>query len=253
MKKTSLQSDRLTSPVIELRDVSKAFGAGETAVHAVRDLSFAIPAGAFWALMGPSGSGKSTVLHLVAGLTPPTSGRVQVDGLDIGEATDDETAALRCRTVGYVLQQSNLLPFLSAEANVAMPLTLDGTRSAVIRERVAAALEVVGMAHRAGHTPAQLSGGEQQRVALARALVIEPAIVLADEPTGSLDRATGNAIMDLIQQINEDTGVTVLVVTHDPLLAACAHRVLHLIDGRLDQSIDIGEASRAAVQPHAAA
>jgi putative ABC transport system ATP-binding protein len=141
MMTKTLQCDGLTNSAIKLVDVSKAFGAGETAVHAVRNLSFAVPAGAFWALMGPSGSGKSTVLHLVAGLTPPTSGHVHVDGLDIGEATDDETAALRCRTVGYVLQQSNLLPFLSAEANVGMPLTLGGTRSSLIRERVAAALE----------------------------------------------------------------------------------------------------------------
>jgi putative ABC transport system ATP-binding protein len=237
------------SPVIELRDVSKTFGSGKTIVLAVDRLSFAIRAGGFWALMGPSGSGKSTVLHLLAGLTTPSSGAVIVDDLNVGEASADESAELRCRRVGYVLQGSNLLPFLSAEANVGMPLVLDGVPARTVRERVAHALEVVGMTRRAQHTPSELSGGEQQRVALARALVIEPVIVLADEPTGNLDRASGTAVMELIHQINQDTGVTVLIVTHDPLFAAYAQQVLRLVDGRLEQAIDVDEAKAAARAP----
>ena len=219
--------------------VSKVFGEGETAVHAVNDLSFTIPRGDFWSLMGPSGSGKSTVLHLIAGLTPPTSGRVLVEELDVATLTSSEAARLRRRRIGYVLQSFNLLPFLSAAENVGMPLVLDGIRQADVDQQVRAALELVDMSHRSKHKPFELSGGEQQRVAVARALVIDPAIVLADEPTGNLDRAAGRAVMDLIQQVNERTGVTVLMVTHDPIFAACAKRVIRLVDGKLDQDIPL--------------
>ena len=221
--------------------VSKVFGDGDTAVHAVNDLSFTIPRGDFWSLMGPSGSGKSTVLHLIAGLTPPTSGRVLVEQLDVSELNPSEAARLRRRRIGYVLQAFNLLPFLTAAENIAMPLVLDGVRQADVDQRVKSTLELVDMSHRAKHKPSELSGGEQQRVAVARALVINPAIVLADEPTGNLDRATGRAVMDLIQEVNERTGVTVLMVTHDPIFAACAKRVIRLVDGKLDQDILLDE------------
>jgi putative ABC transport system ATP-binding protein len=223
--------------VITLRQVTKTFGSGTTAVRAVDSLSFTCPAGAFWALMGPSGSGKSTVLHLIAGLTPPTSGQVLVDGADVAAMTPAESAGLRRRRIGYVLQAFNLLPFLTARENVGMPLVLDGVRQSEVDARVDEALAWVRMDHRAGHNPSHLSGGEQQRLAIARALVIRPAIVLADEPTGNLDRAAGRQIMDLIRDVNERTGVTVLLVTHDPVLAACAHRVLRLVDGRLRQEM----------------
>jgi putative ABC transport system ATP-binding protein len=232
--------------VILFDDVTKVFDEDSTAVHAVRSLSFAIPQGQFWAIMGPSGSGKSTVLHLIAGLTPPTSGRVVVDGLDLATASSDDSARLRRTRVGYVLQAFNLLPFLSAERNVAMPLVLEGVAGPHLEERIARALKLVNMSHRASHRPSQLSGGEQQRIAIARAIAIEPAIILADEPTGNLDRANGVAVMELIREINVTTGVTILMVTHDPLFAAYAHRVLRLVDGSIEQSIDVAQAEERA-------
>jgi putative ABC transport system ATP-binding protein len=227
--------------MVEFRGVCKTFGTGETAVRAVDDLSFVCPDGAFWALMGPSGSGKSTVLHLIAGLTAPTSGQVIVDGQDISRTTEAEMAALRRRRIGYVLQAFNLLPFLTAADNVGMPLVLDGVRQSEIKTRVEEALDLVKISHRAAHFPTHLSGGEQQRVAIARALVIRPSTILADEPTGNLDRSSGRAVMDLIQDVNESTGVTVLLVTHDPVFAAFAQRVLRLVDGRLEQDVDLAQ------------
>jgi putative ABC transport system ATP-binding protein len=231
--------------VIEFRGVTKVFGSGETRVAAVNDLSLTIPRGAFWALMGPSGSGKSTILHLIAGLTPPTSGSVLVEGADVATMNSAQAAALRRRRIGYVLQAFNLLPFLSAEENVGMPLVLDGVKQSEVDGRVSAALAMVKMSHRAAHHPTQLSGGEQQRVAIARALVIKPAIVLADEPTGNLDRASGRAVMDLVQDLNENTGVTILLVTHDPVFAAYASRVLRLVDGTLTQDTELGDIQEA--------
>ncbi len=227
--------------MIALHHATKLFGTGPAAVRAVDGLSFTCPRGAFWALMGPSGSGKSTVLHLIAGLTPPSAGQVLVDGVDVARMTPAQSAALRRRRIGYVLQAFNLLPFLTARENVAMPLVLDGVRQSEVDARVDAALAMVRMAHRADHQPTHLSGGEQQRLAIARALVIRPAIILADEPTGNLDRAAGRQIMDLIQDVNERTGVTVLLVTHDPVFAAYAHRVLRLVDGRLHQEMALDE------------
>jgi putative ABC transport system ATP-binding protein len=228
--------------MIEFEHVTKVFGDGTTQVRALSDLSFACPAGAFFALTGPSGSGKSTVLHLSAGLTPPTSGRIMVDGIDITGMSSAETALLRRRRIGYVLQAFDLMPFLTARANVAMPLVLDRIPRPEIDKRVEEALRRVDVIHRAEHEPSELSGGEQQRVAIARALVIRPAILLADEPTGNLDRASGRAVMDLFREINRETGVTVLLVTHDPVFAAYANRILHLIDGELDQAIDLAQA-----------
>lgn len=222
--------------MIEYRQVTKVFGSGDAAVKAVDDLSFTIERGDFWSLMGPSGAGKSTVLHLIAGLTSPTSGAVLVEGRDVARMSGKEAAELRRRRVGYVLQAFNLLSFLTAEENVGMPLVLDGVPQREIDRRVPAALELVKMTHRAKHHPTTLSGGEQQRVAIARALVIDPAIVLADEPTGNLDRANGRAVMDLLVDLNERLSVTILLVTHDPVFAAMAKRVLHLVDGSLEQT-----------------
>ena len=230
--------------MIAFRHVSKVFGTGDTVVRAVDNLSFECPAGGFWALTGPSGSGKSTVLHLIAGLTPPTSGRVLVDGADVAGMTAAESAALRRRRIGYILQSFNLLPFLTARENGGMPLVLDGVRQAEVDARVHDALTLVNLAHRAGHHPTHLSGGEQQRLAIARALVIRPAIILADEPTGNLDRHAGRQLMDLIGDINERTGVTVLLVTHDPVFAAYAHRVLRLVDGALGQDMALVDKRR---------
>jgi putative ABC transport system ATP-binding protein len=230
-----------SAPAIEFRDVTKVFGSDDTVVRAVSNLSFVCPGGSFWAIMGPSGSGKSTVLHLIAGLTSPTSGSVLIERTDVARMTDVEAAALRRRRIGYVLQAFNLLPFLTAAENVGMPLVLDGVKQSEVDVRVEEALSMVKMAHRSQHRPAHLSGGEQQRVAIARALVIRPAIVLADEPTGNLDRAGGRAIMDLILDINERTGVTILLVTHDPVFAAYAKRVLRIVDGSLQQEMTLGD------------
>ncbi len=227
--------------MIEYRHVTKVFGTGTTAVTAVNDLSFTIERGDFWSLMGPSGAGKSTVLHLIAGLTPPTSGAVLVEGRDVAKMNSKEAAELRRRRVGYVLQTFNLLPFLTAAENVGMPLVLDNLPQREVDARVAEALELVKMAHRAQHYPPTLSGGEQQRVAIARALVIQPAIVLADEPTGNLDRANGRAVMDLLADLNERLDVTILLVTHDPVFAAMAKRVLRLVDGALEQAMALDE------------
>jgi putative ABC transport system ATP-binding protein len=235
--------------VIELRHVTKVFGTGEVAVRAIDDLTFLLPRGGFWSLVGPSGSGKSTVLHLVAGITPPTSGTVLVDGVDVGAATDEAAATLRRRRIGYVFQSFSLMPFLTAERNVATPLLLDGVPRGEIGARVADALALVRMGHRAAHRPSELSGGEQQRIAVARALVTRPPILLADEPTGNLDRTSGEEVMDLIQDVHERLEVTVLLVTHNPTFAACAERVLRLVDGSLEQVMDFPAPSAAAPPP----
>lgn len=234
--------------MISFRSVSKTFGSGPTAVLALNDLSFTIPQGEFWTIMGPSGSGKSTVLHLVAGLTPPTSGIVLVGGDDVTRMSSAEAAVLRRRRIGYVLQTFSLMPFLTAAENVGMPLVLDGVSQREVHARVEDALAMVRMSHRAAHHPSQLSGGEQQRVAVARALVIRPAIILADEPTGNLDRTAGRAVMDLVRDVNESTGVTVLLVTHDPVFGAYAKRVLRLVDGAIEQDMDLtGEPSESSL------
>jgi len=225
--------------MISFRNVTKVFGSGAMAVQALNDLTFTLPEGEFWSVMGPSGSGKSTVLHLIAGLTPPTSGQVLVGGDDVARMTATEAAALRRRRIGYVLQAFSLMPFLSAAENVGTPLVLDGVAQREVDDRVKDALQMVNMSHRAAHHPSQLSGGEQQRVAVARALVIRPAIILADEPTGNLDRAAGRAVMDLLRDVNETTGVTVLLVTHDPVFGAYAKRVLRLVDGAIEQDMDL--------------
>jgi ABC-type lipoprotein export system ATPase subunit len=222
--------------VIEFHHVTKTFGHGQTTVTAVNDVSFQLSPGTFWALMGPSGSGKSTILHLIAGLTPPTSGSVLVDGTDVARLDARESAILRRRRIGYVLQSLNLLPFLTAAENVAMPLILDKVEHGEINRRTRDALDAVGMSHRSAHKPGELSGGEQQRVAIARALVIEPAIVLADEPTGSLDRTNGMRVLELIADLNRRAGLSVLMVTHDADIAGFASHTWHLVDGVLESS-----------------
>jgi putative ABC transport system ATP-binding protein len=227
------------APAIALEHVSKRFGDGPQAVAAVADISLSIRRGEFVSIMGPSGCGKSTILHLIAGLTAPTSGHVVVDGADVATMSAAAAAALRRRRIGYVMQAFNLLPFLTVAENVGLPLMLDGVKDSEIQARVEEALAQANIAQRASHRPTYLSGGEQQRVAIARALVIKPAIILADEPTGNLDQTNGRALMDLIQDLNEDLGVTVLLVTHDPVFAARAQRVLRVIDGTLEQDLDL--------------
>ena len=217
--------------MISVRDVHKVFRQGETEVRALAGVSLDIAAGDFVAIMGPSGSGKSTLLHLMGGLDVPTAGEIVIDGTPISRMSDDEITIFRRRKIGFVFQFFNLLPTYSAEENVALPLLLDRRRARDVRERVAAALDLVGLGHRRRHRPDELSGGEMQRVAIARALVIDPALILADEPTGNLDTRTGEQILGLIRDANRARGCTVVLVTHDTRAAGHAARTIMLKDG----------------------
>ena len=223
--------------MIRLTDVTKSYGDSGNETRAVRGIGLEIPKGSFHAIMGPSGSGKSTILHLIAGLTSPTSGAIEVHGVRVDTLDEEKLARLRREQVGYVMQSFNLLPFCSTADNIAMPLVLQGLQRSHVQERVIHALEQVGMVDRAEHRPGQLSGGEQQRVAIARALAINPTVLLADEPTGSLDQDTGRAVISLLRDINEACALTVLMVTHDPVFAAYSDRITRLVDGRVDSDM----------------
>ena len=220
--------------MIALRDVHKVFRQGEAEVRALAGVSLDIEAGAFVSIMGPSGSGKSTLLHLMGGLDLPTSGEVTLDGSPLSRMSDDEITLLRRRKIGFVFQFFNLLPTYTAEENVALPLLLDGLGRREVRPRVEAALEQVGLSHRRRHRPEELSGGEMQRVAIARALVIDPRVILADEPTGNLDTKTGEQVLDLLGAANRDRHCTIVLVTHDSRAAAHAERLITLKDGIVD-------------------
>jgi putative ABC transport system ATP-binding protein len=220
-----------SSAVISVRDVHKTFRQGDADVRALAGVSLDVAAGDFVSIVGPSGSGKSTLLHLMGGLDLPTSGDIVIDGTAISRMTDDEITIFRRRKIGFVFQFFNLLPTYSAEENVALPLLLDRRRARDVRDRVRAALEQVGLGHRLRHRPDELSGGEMQRVAIARALVIEPLLILADEPTGNLDTRTGEQILGLIRDANRARGATVVLVTHDARAAAYADRTVTLKDG----------------------
>jgi putative ABC transport system ATP-binding protein len=220
-----------TQWVIEADGLTKVYPMGSTRVHALRGASLRVARGEFVALMGPSGSGKSTLMHLLGCLDTPTSGTYLLEGRDVSGLPGDARARIRNERVGFVFQTFNLLPRLSALDNVALPLLYRG-RAGNARQRAVAALERVGLAHRTGHRPAEMSGGERQRVAIARALVTEPAVILADEPTGNLDSETGAAVLDLLAALHAD-GRTVLVVTHDTHVGAYAQRIVHIKDGRI--------------------
>jgi putative ABC transport system ATP-binding protein len=219
--------------LIRLQGVEKVFGAGANAVRAVDHLDLGILRGEFVTLTGPSGSGKSTVLNLLAGLDTPTAGEISIDGQRLSAMSDDELTIFRRRKLGIIFQFFNLLPTLTAAENVALPLRADRRPRPEIQERVMAALELVGMGHRARHRPGELSGGEMQRVAIARALVIEPVVLLADEPTGNLDSKMGQDVLELVKSMSERTGVTVVLVTHDLRAAAYGDRMITLRDGRI--------------------
>ena len=223
----------LEPPVLELVDVVRRYGTGEAAVEALRGVSFAVQPGELVAIVGPSGSGKSTLLHLAGALDRPTAGSVRFSGRDVAELSDPELAELRNREVGFVFQQFQLLPRTTARDNVALPLLYAGAARAERRARAVAALEAVGLGHRLEHHPAALSGGEQQRVAIARALVTEPRMILADEPTGNLDSRNGEEVMRLLRDLNGERGVAVVLITHDPEIAAQAPRRLRIRDGLL--------------------
>jgi putative ABC transport system ATP-binding protein len=221
--------------VLEARQLRKSFGEGEAAVEALRGVDLGVSAGEMLAIMGRSGSGKSTLLTLLGGVDVPTSGQVLLEGTDLATLSDDERTLIRRRRIGFVFQAFNLLPILTAEENVALPLELDGVPSEQALERAGKMLELVGLSQRRGHLPGKMSGGEQQRVAIARALVIEPAIVLADEPTGNLDSANGKRITQVLRDLVEQHGQTIVLVTHDPVVAQQADRSIFLSDGQVER------------------
>ncbi|HEX7809532.1 MAG TPA: ABC transporter ATP-binding protein [Thermoanaerobaculia bacterium] len=227
----------MANALVRVTNVDKIFRRGSEEVKVLTNLSLQIDEGEFLALMGPSGSGKSTLLNLLAGLDRPTTGAIEVAGQRIENLSRRDLANWRARHVGFVFQFYNLLPVLSAERNVELPLLLTNLSSSERKRHVATALEIVGLSHRAKHTPRTLSGGEQQRVGIARAIVTDPTLILADEPTGDLDRKTGDGILDLMQALNRQHNKTIIMVTHDPHAAERASRRLHMVDGQLSSEM----------------
>lgn len=231
-----MTANNIGDTLVKVSGVDKVFKRGSEEIHVLGGLDLEIPEGEFLALMGPSGSGKSTLLNLVGGLDRPSEGIVEVGGLRIDKLSDRKLAAWRARHVGLVFQFYNLMPVLSAQKNVELPLLLTRLSAAERKKRAALALDIVGLSSRAGHYPRQMSGGEQQRTGIARAIVTDPTLLLCDEPTGDLDRKSGDEILDLLQALNKEQGKTIIMVTHDIHAAARATRTLHLNKGRLSTS-----------------
>ncbi|GAB4505335.1 MAG: ABC transporter ATP-binding protein [Anaerolineales bacterium] len=225
----------MSKPVIVANDLVKTYRMGDVEVNALRGLSLQIERGEVVAITGPSGSGKSTLMNILGCLDRPTSGAYRLDDVEVAEMDDDQLANVRNHKIGFVFQSFNLLSRASALSNVELPLRYAGMTEGR-KERARAALEAVGLGDRVYHRPYELSGGQQQRVAIARALVNEPAMILADEPTGNLDSKVGQEIMDLLLNLNEESGTTLVIVTHDPKIAAQAGRTIHIIDGMVDHT-----------------
>jgi putative ABC transport system ATP-binding protein len=242
MQATAAVASTSTGYVVRVRQVRKNYGTGEHAVTVLDGIDLDVKQGAFEALMGPSGSGKTTLLNLIAGIDRPTSGTVEVAGTELSRLSEGQLADWRSRHIGFVFQFYNLLPVLTAAENVEMPLLLTRLPSAERRKRVETALTIVGLKERMDHTPRQLSGGQEQRVAIARAIVSDPSIIVADEPTGDLDRKSGEEILALLQTLNEKFGKTILMVTHDPHAADRAKIIRRLDKGVLVQSVEGAQA-----------
>ncbi len=226
---------------IDLREVTKVYRREQIEIQVLDRLSLTVPSGEFLALMGPSGSGKSTLLNLIAGLDRPTSGEVRVHGQDLARMSESSLTRWRAANVGFIFQLYNLIPVLTAQENVELPLLLTHLSRRERRERARTALRIVGLEGREDHSPRQLSGGQQQRVAIARAIVTDPYLLVADEPTGDLDRKSAEEILDLIQLLNKEFKKTIVMVTHDPQAARRAGRVLHLDKGRLVEDVSRSE------------
>ena len=223
----------MDAPLVEVRGLSKEYRRGDEVVPVLAGLDLDIARGDYVALMGPSGSGKSTLLNLLGGLDQPTAGSIRIAGVRIDGLNSNALAAWRARSVGFIFQMYNLLPVLTAEQNVELPLLLTSLSHAERMRRARAALALVGLADRARHRPRELSGGQEQRVGIARAIVTDPLLLLCDEPTGDLDRKAGDAVLDLFDALNRETGKTIVMVTHDPHAAERARRIVHLDKGVL--------------------
>jgi putative ABC transport system ATP-binding protein len=238
-----LAPQSIKAPAVAATALTRRYGEGESAVDALRGVTLEVPAGQFTAVMGPSGSGKSTLMHLLAGLDSPTSGTVTIGGQDITAMNDRQLTKLRRRHIGFVFQQFNLLPTLTAEENILLPVSIAGNKPP--KAELESLIARVGLGDRRGHRPSAMSGGQQQRVAIARALITAPTVLFADEPTGNLDSTSGNEILALLREAVELDGQTTIMVTHDPRAAAAADRVVFIADGR--QVADLSDPTEAEV------
>ena len=243
MEKTNLKAhknkENAEADVVEIRGLRKTYMMGKVPVHAIRGVDLRIKAGDFIAIVGPSGSGKSTLLNLIGALDKPTDGRILIDGVDVSTLNGNQLADLR-RKVGFVFQFFNLIPRLKARENVELPLAVAGVDKGERRRRAEELLRIVGLEGRVDHRPTELSGGEQQRVAIARALASNPRFLLLDEPTGNIDTKTAEGIFALLRRLNEENGITVIVVTHDQRVANQAKKVIYLLDGSIERMSNVG-------------
>ena len=241
----SAERAQVGSPLIRIRGLDKSYSRGDQTIAVLENIALDVASGEFIALMGPSGSGKSTLLNLIAGIDQPTCGTIEIGGIDIATLNEGQLADWRAAHIGFIFQFYNLMPVLTAFENVELPLLLTTLSKAERRQHVLTALDMVRLSDRLEHYPNELSGGQQQRVAIARALVTDPAIIVADEPTGDLDRVTAGEVLDLLDELHRSLGKTIVMVTHDPKAAARAHRLVHLEKGELVPDAQMPLASRA--------